>query len=129
MPRTPEEFNEYVAKELRAGDKRMDEIVKTVAAIQVEQASAKVLLAENTETIKEIKTDTADMLEVFESWKGAMRVMEMIGKLAKPLIDLLFFWQGPNHCRNAYIKEFERKNYPDEYRAGVPIFENRNKKQ
>ena len=85
MPRTPEEFNNYVAKELRAGDRRMDEIVKTVAAIQMEQASAKVLLAENAETIKEIKTDTADMLEVFESWKGAMRVMEMIGKLAKPL--------------------------------------------
>ena len=85
MPRTPEEFNNYVAKELRAGDKRMDEIVKTVAAIQVEQASAKLLLAENTATIQEIKTDTAEMLTVFESWKGAMRVMEMIGKLAKPL--------------------------------------------
>ena len=85
MPRTPEEFHDYVARELRAGDKRMDDIVKTVSAIQLEQASAKVLLAENTETIKEIKTDTADMLEVFESWKGAMRVMEMIGKLAKPL--------------------------------------------
>lgn len=85
MPRTPEEFNDYVAQELRAGDERMDEIVKTVAAIQIEQASAKLLLAENTETINEIKTDTADMLEVFESWKGAMRVMEMIGKLAKPL--------------------------------------------
>ena len=85
MPRTPEEFNDYVAKELRAGDKRMDEIAKTVAEIQIEQASAKVLLAENTETINEIKTDTADMLEVFESWKGAMRVMEMIGKLTKPL--------------------------------------------
>ena len=85
MPRTPEEFNDYVAKELRAGDKRMDEIVKTVAAIQLEQANAKVLLAKNAETIKEIKTDTADMLEAFESWRGAMRVMEMIGKLAKPL--------------------------------------------
>ena len=33
MPRTPEEFNDYVAKELRAEDKRMDEIVKTVAAL------------------------------------------------------------------------------------------------
>ena len=85
MPRTPEEFNDYVARELRAGDKRMDEIVKTVSAIQMEQANAKVLLAENTETIKEIKTDTADMLGVFESWKGAMKVMEMIGRLAKPL--------------------------------------------
>ena len=85
MPRTPEEFNDYVAKELRAGDKRMDEIVKTVSAIQIEQASAKVLLAENTATIQEIKTDTAEMLAVFKSWQGAMKVMEMIGKLAKPL--------------------------------------------
>lgn len=85
MPRTPEDFHNYVAQELRAGDKRMDEIVATVAIIQAEQASAKVLLAENTETIKQIKTDTADMLDVFDSWKGAMKALEMIGKLAKPL--------------------------------------------
>ncbi len=85
MPHTHEDFEDYVARELMAGDKRMDEIVKAVAAIQIEQASAKVLLAKNAETIHGIKTDTADMLEVFESWKGAMRVMEMTGKLAKPL--------------------------------------------
>lgn len=85
MPRTPEDFNNYVARELRAGDIRMDEIVKTVSSIQEEQAIAKVLLADNTETIKQIKTDTADMLEVFESWKGAMKALEMIGRLAKPL--------------------------------------------
>lgn len=91
MPRTPEEFNNYVAQELRAGDKRMDEIVKTVAAIQIEQASAKVLLAENAETIKKIKTDTAGMLEVFESWRGAMRAMEMLGKLARPLSYITAF--------------------------------------
>ena len=48
-----------------------------------------------------------------------------MGKVFMPLIDLLFFWQGPGHCKNAYIKEFERKNYPEEYRAGVPIFESR----
>ena len=85
MPRTTEEFRNYVANELRTGDRRMDEIVNTVAQIQAEQASAKTLLAANTETIAQIKTDTAEMLEVFESWKGAMRVMEMIGSLAKPL--------------------------------------------
>ena len=87
-----EEFKDYVAQELRAVDKRMDEIVKTVAAIQIEQARVKVERAENTETINEIKTDTADMLEVFESWKGAMRVMEMLGKLAKPLGYIVGFW-------------------------------------
>ena len=37
-------------------------------------------------------------------------------------------WQGPGHCKNAYIKEFERKNHPEEYRAGVPIFEPRNRR-
>lgn len=85
MPRTTEDFRDYVASELRAGERRMDEIVKTVSQIQTEQASAKVLLAANTETIAQIKTDTAEMLGVFESWKGAMKAMEMIGKLAKPL--------------------------------------------
>ena len=85
MSRTTEDVRDYVANELRAGDRRMDKIVKTVSQIQAEQASAKVLLAANTETIAQIKTDTAEMLGVFESWKGAMKVMEMIGKLAKPL--------------------------------------------
>lgn len=55
----------------------------------------------------------------------AHRDGKIMGKLFMPLIDLLFFWQGPGHCKNAYIKEFERKNYPEEYRAGVPIFESR----
>ena len=55
----------------------------------------------------------------------AHRDGKILGRLFMPLIDLLFFWQGPGHCKNAYIKEFERKNYPDEYRAGVPIFESR----
>lgn len=55
----------------------------------------------------------------------AHRDGKLFGRIFMPVIDLLFFWQGPGHCKNAYIKEFERKNYPDEYRAGVPIFERR----
>ena len=58
----------------------------------------------------------------------AHRDGKIMGKLFMPPIDLLFFWQGPNHCRNAYIKEFERKNYPEEYRQGVPIFKSRRAK-
>ena len=55
----------------------------------------------------------------------AHRDGKTMGKVFMPPIDLLFFWQGPGHCKNAYIKEFERKNYPEEYRQGVPIFERR----
>ena len=59
----------------------------------------------------------------------AHRDGKIMGKLFMPLIDLLFFWQGTGHCKNAYIKEFERKNYPDEYRTGAPTFESRTKKK
>ena len=58
----------------------------------------------------------------------AHRDGKILGKLFMRPIDLLFFWQGPGHCKNAYIKEFERKNYPDEYRQGTPIFELRSKR-
>lgn len=55
----------------------------------------------------------------------AHRDGKIMGRVLMPVIDLLFFWQGPDHCKNAYIKEFARKNYPDEYRQGTPIFESR----
>ena len=58
----------------------------------------------------------------------AHRDGKIFGRIFMPPIDLLFFWQGPNHCRNAYLKEFDRQNYPSEYRDGIPIFESRNKK-
>ena len=85
MPRTQEGFNDYVAAELRVADKRMDELVGKVNAIEQDQAAAKALLKENTEAINAIKADTADMLATFESWRGAMRVLEAIGKFAKPV--------------------------------------------
>lgn len=47
----------------------------------------------------------------------AHRDGKILGKLTMPVINLLFFWQGPGHCKNAWIKELERKNYPEEYRA------------
>ena len=85
MSRTMEEFNDYVAAELRVADKRMDELVCKVNAIEQDQAAANALLKENTEAINAIKSDTADMLATFESWRGAMRVLEAIGRFAKPV--------------------------------------------
>jgi len=58
----------------------------------------------------------------------AHRDGKIFGRLFMPPIDFVFgLWQGPGHCKNAYIKEFERKNYPSEYHGGVPIFESRAK--
>ncbi len=85
MPRTQEGFNDYMAAELRTADLRMDELVGKVNAIEKDHAAARALLKENTEAINAIKSDTADMLATFESWRGAMRVLEAIGRLAKPV--------------------------------------------
>ena len=85
MPRTQEGFNDYMAAELRTADLRMAELVGKVNAIEKDQAAARALLKENTEAINAIKSDTADMLATFESWRGAMRVLEAIGKFAKPV--------------------------------------------
>lgn len=37
-----------------------------------------------------------------------------------PVIDLMFIWQGPRHCYNAYKKELARVQYPDEYQKIQP---------
>ena len=78
MPRTQLDFNDFVAAELREGDRRMDTLTAEVAALKAK-------MDEHGPQITAIKTDTAEMLAVFQSWRGAMRVIDMIGKLAKPL--------------------------------------------
>jgi hypothetical protein len=37
-------------------------------------------------------------------------------KVYRVIIDLLFIWQGPNHCRNAYLSEKTRYHFQPEMR-------------
>jgi hypothetical protein len=46
----------------------------------------------------------------------AARRGRIVGRTVMPVIDLMFRWQGPEHCRMAYVKEMERRNLPPEYR-------------
>lgn len=46
----------------------------------------------------------------------AHRDGKFFGRVSMPLIDLMFFWQGPRHCYRAYLKEYDRANSPAEYR-------------
>ena len=80
-----EENLQQIHNELAEGDKRMDSLTDEVTAIKLEQAQFRVELAENTNATKRIEANTAEMLDVFESWKGAMKVLNWIGKAAKPI--------------------------------------------
>lgn len=76
---------QQIHNELAEGDKRMNSLTDEVTAIKLEQAQFRIELAENTNATKRIEANTAELLDVFESWKGAMKVLTWIGKAAKPL--------------------------------------------
>ena len=78
-------FEQDVARALDQGDKRMNNLADEITAVKLEQAEFRHLLKENTEATNAIKADTAELLEAFRSFKGAMKVLEWIGKAAKPL--------------------------------------------
>lgn len=80
-----DEHLQQIHNELAEGDKRIDALSDEVAAIKLDQARVRVDLAENTKATKRIEANTSEMLHVFESWKGAMKVLNWIGKAAKPI--------------------------------------------
>lgn len=43
------------------------------------------------------------------------RQRKLGGRLMRPVIDTIFFWM-PNHCRDAYEAEVERRQMPPELR-------------
>ncbi len=80
-----DEFEQQVANALSQGDTRMNSLADEITAVKLEQAEYRRLLKENTDDTKAIKADTAELLEAFRSFKGAMKVLEWIGKAAKPI--------------------------------------------
>ena len=56
---------------LDAGDARMARIEKSLAA--------------NTAATKRVETNTSDLVDLFISFKGAFKVLEGLGKIAKPV--------------------------------------------
>ena len=57
----------------------------------------------------------------------AHRDGKIFGRLFMRPIDLLFFWQGPGHCKNACVNRGCAVNWPLLKEWGVPIFESRSK--
>ena len=80
-----EAFENDVARALDKGDRRMNSLADEITAVKLEQSEFRRLLKENTDATNSIKADTAELLEAFRSFKGAMKVLEWIGKAAKPL--------------------------------------------
>ncbi len=59
-------------------DQRLDDGSATMRKLSAE-------LKANTETTNQVKTNTSEVVDLLRSFQGAFRVLNMIGKLAKPL--------------------------------------------
>ncbi len=59
-------------------DQRLDDGANTMKDLRAG-------LAANTEMTKNIQTDTSELVMLLQSFKGAFKVLEALGRLAKPL--------------------------------------------
>lgn len=86
-------------------------VEKQIAQLQTDFGELKENLLENTETTKKIETNTKGVVEAFEAAAGAFKVLETIGKLAKPLawigsiaIAITTFWNSWKASLTAFFK-------------------------
>lgn len=77
MEQRLDELEADVHTRFQAGSDRMDAIEKKLDA--------------NSEATARVEANTAEMLEFFNSVRGAFRVLDMLGKLAKPLAYIMMF--------------------------------------
>lgn len=80
-----DENAQFFQKAINETDARMFDLTQEVTVIKLEQAGFRVLLKENTDATKKIESDLAEMLEFFTSVRGAFKVLNWIGALAKPI--------------------------------------------
>lgn len=71
------EIEQRMEAQLQAGTDRMEKIEQNLQA--------------NTEATTRVEANTKELVEFFNSVQGAFRVLEMLGKLAKPLAYITMF--------------------------------------
>lgn len=69
-----------------------EEIVRhgeQLGQVQTGLAKLEEATEKNTQAIERMSSETSELLEMFKSFKGAFRVLEYVGKLAKPIAAIL----------------------------------------
>lgn len=73
----PAEWHDYVANKLREQETRMDTLESSLHA--------------NTTATARVEANTAGIVEMMNSWDGAMKTIASIGKFLKPLTYIVSF--------------------------------------
>ena len=65
-----------------------------ITTMALDVRNLKVGLADNSAVTDRIDTNTQELLEVFGAFKGAWKVLDVIGKLAKPVSFIVAFFSA-----------------------------------
>lgn len=85
MDQEQKSFNERIDKELHENQEVVASLVERVTVMEEEQVHMKTVLTRNTEIASSVKSDTQEMLATFKAWQGAMKTLEFVGRMAKPV--------------------------------------------
>lgn len=74
-----------IGDRLDAGDVRMQRIEGDVATLRAQLDALRQDLAGNTRATEQVAVNTRELVDLFESFKGAIKVLNWLGKLARPV--------------------------------------------
>jgi hypothetical protein len=66
-----------------------DELDLWRTALSMRMDKFELALEQNTETTTRVDNNTRELVDMLNSWKGAFRVFDFVGKLAKPLAGIV----------------------------------------
>ena len=84
MPPTDHARIDALEAAVRAHDKRLDDGSATIKRIELG-------LSENTASTRNVEAATSEIVDFFSSMKGAFKVLNWIGKLARPMGAIIAF--------------------------------------
>ena len=70
---------------------RLDDGDQRFSRVEAEQIALRRELEVNTLATQAVKADTAELVELFQSFKGAIKVLNWLGKWAKPMAYIVGF--------------------------------------
>ena len=84
-----DDFGNLISVERDTINRRLDKGVQRMAHIEDDLALVHNRLERNAQMAQKILDSTAEIVEFFESMRGAMRVLNWIGKLARPVAGII----------------------------------------
>lgn len=75
-------------------EKQYEELQARLALLEAKNEELSQRLDENTQETRLIREDTSKLVLILESWHGAIRVLEGIGRIFRPLGYIALFCSG-----------------------------------